>query len=344
MAFLFCDGLDSYAATADLTKKWDTVGTGWTWDGTSGVTGGGCIKAAATAGATIMKKFQASQSAGSTIYCQFWVKLSTTPGSAQALMRPGNVGAVSSGGFGIGTTGKLYGISSGSTAVAGSAVEVGPSICDNIFHHIEFNYTEGNPGVFGGLWIDGIRYYTNVSGANFASTGLSELYFYTQGTGITITVDDPIVWDNTGSGMTTTPLGVRRIDTLRPSGAGNSAQFTPDTGSNYARVNETNADDDTSYVADTVSGHKDTYAFGDLSVTPTTVTAVVVNARAKTDAGRTTNLKLKTRTSTTEGTSAAIQLTPGYRVQQNAFVTDPTTAAAWSGSGINGAEFGIEVG
>ena len=76
--------------------------------------------------------------------------------------------------------------------------------------------------------------------------------------------DDLYVCDGSGS-VNNDFLGDVRVVTVRPNGAGGSTQWTPDSGSNYARVNETISGEDSNYVEDGTSGHEDRYAYGDLS-------------------------------------------------------------------------------
>ncbi len=76
--------------------------------------------------------------------------------------------------------------------------------------------------------------------------------------------DDFYVCDGSGSANNNF-LGDVRVVTVRPSGAGGSTQWTPDSGSNYARVNEAISGEDSNYVEDGIIGHEDRYAFGDLS-------------------------------------------------------------------------------
>ncbi len=96
----------------------------------------------------------------------------------------------------------------------------------------------------------------------------------------TVDFDDLYVIDDQGS-HNTSFLGDCRIETLFPNGAGASSQWTPNSGTNYSRVNEVFTDQDTSYVSTAGVGNRDSYAMGDLSSLPATVFGVQVYANAR---------------------------------------------------------------
>lgn len=77
-------------------------------------------------------------------------------------------------------------------------------------------------------------------------------------------IDDMYSADVTGDGDQIPPA-LRFVPSLSD-GAGGSAQWTPDSGSNYARVNETTVPDgDTSYVETATTAQKDLYTFADIA-------------------------------------------------------------------------------
>ena len=150
--------------------------------------------------------------------------------------------------------------------------------------------------------------------------------------------DDVYVCDTTGS-PTNDFLGDVRIETKYPSGAGNSAQFTPSAGSNYQCVDETPPNDDTDYVEDGTVGHKDTYAYQDLTATAGTVYAVQICPRArKTDAGL-RSIQSIARLSGTEVNSADDVLASSYQYFWDLRETKPG-GGAWTITDFNNAEFG----
>jgi Concanavalin A-like lectin/glucanases superfamily len=344
--FRFSDGFDSYAATADLSKKWDSVGTNWAWNGTAGVNGGGAIVNTGAAGNEIKKIFRVASGVTTNAYCSFWVKIASAP-TQGGLVYFYDGASVFCGGLALSSAG-LLGVLSTSPAGGPYAVSA-VNVCNNTWRHIEFTIskTAGTSVPTLTSYVDGVSVQTSVGGGTPVGGAGSSINTVTiRSIGVSITVDDLIVWDSEGSGLTTTPMGIRTIETLRPSGAGSSAQFTPvGAASNYDCVDETNADSDTTYVSSSTAAQKDLYAFGNLGSTPTTITAAVVNtvARVGTVGGiATVRARAKSSSSEASGTSIDLQ-SVNYAAKQEAFVTDPATSTAWTGAGINAAEFGVEL-
>lgn len=172
------------------------------------------------------------------------------------------------------------------------------------------------------------------------SCGLAKIHY--AGGNAAATYTDLAIWDESGESPTGW-IGDCRVDTLNPSGAGSSTQWTASAGSNYECVDEANCDDDTTYVETTTNGHKDLYALSNLPHTPTTIHAVMVTARAKkTDAASASiKLTLKSGSTTAQGSDAA--LTEGtYGRYFYARGVNPDTSAAWSKSDVDAIEAGIE--
>lgn len=154
--------------------------------------------------------------------------------------------------------------------------------------------------------------------------------------------DDLHVWDSTGS-ICNTFTNDTRVDHEVATGAGNSAQFTASAGANWECVDEQPVNT-TDYVESSTVGHKDTYAFGDIAHAPPSIFAVVVTAFGiKSDAGA-RSLKTVVRSGGTDYADAAgTTLEEGsYKRAVSVRETDPNTAAAWTVSGVNAAEFGFE--
>ncbi|PSJ55751.1 hypothetical protein [Pseudaminobacter soli (ex Li et al. 2025)] len=341
--YRFADGFDSCAATADLANKGWTIGTGWTWNGSEGVNGGGCIKNTGAAGNLITKSYRTSSNATTVTYHMFWVKISSAPSSAQAFMLfTDDVGTLT-GGLAVGSDGTL-GLATSATVIGSVSTA---NICDNSWHHIEVSLSKSNAITLGSysVWVDGTQVLTGVvGGPNTSNNGTARISY--RSIGAAIIVDDTFTWDNVaGSGPTTSPIGVRQIDTLRPNAAGDSAAMQRfGAATNWQAVAETAADGDTSYVYTGTSGTIDLYNFADLATTPTTITAVVVNSHVRAEGGGTINVRAKAKRSTSTANGDTVEIGgTAYRNIQQAFMTDPSTSAAWTAAGVNAAQIGLEV-
>lgn len=157
--------------------------------------------------------------------------------------------------------------------------------------------------------------------------------------------DDWHVWDTVvtgGADEATTWTNDTRVDHKFPDGAGNSAQFTPSTGSNYSCVDEANWNS-TDYVESATAGHKDSYSFGDISHSPPKIFAVLRTVLAQKDDAGSRSIKPMTRRSGTDYSGSAVTLNQGSYVRVvDVQATDPSTSASWSQAGFNAAEFGFE--
>lgn len=165
---------------------------------------------------------------------------------------------------------------------------------------------------------------------------------HTGGNGMTSNqYDDWHVWDSTGS-ICNTFTNDTRVDHKLPDGAGNSAQFTPSTGSNYACVDEANWNT-TDYVESSTAGHIDTYTFGDIGHSPPSIYAVLITAVAQKDDAGARSLKMTARRSGTNYSGSSNTLNQGsYSRSVDVRETDPSTSAAWTQSGVNAGEYGFE--
>ncbi len=153
--------------------------------------------------------------------------------------------------------------------------------------------------------------------------------------------DDIYVCDGTG-GAYNDFLGDCRIATQRPSADGYSSQWTPNTGTNFSRVNETTENGDTSYVSTNTATNIDSYTMSALPTTPTSILAVQANAVAKNDAGSHT-FQINTRISSTNYTSSTFTLTGSYAIYSQLQTASPATSSAWTNSEVTNYEIGLNL-
>jgi hypothetical protein len=155
-------------------------------------------------------------------------------------------------------------------------------------------------------------------------------------------IDDFYVCDASGAANNDF-LGDVRVLTMRPTGAGGSTQWTPDSGSNYARVNEAICGDDTNYVEDTTSGHEDRYGFTDLSGVLSINGLMICTDCRETDA-KSFSFKTVCQSDTTHDLDAGQMIgSTDYLTRYRIMETDPNISAAWTQTNLNAAEFGIQL-
>ncbi len=174
-------------------------------------------------------------------------------------------------------------------------------------------------------------------GRNYSTANDAEFY-----------VDDIAINDTTGSVNNSWP-GPGSILLLKPKGAGNYTQWTPDSGNNFARVNEIPHTGDSAYVESDTADQIDTYemqTLADLGV-DTSDPAFNIKAVQHLMAGRwdeaETELARVLRLGATDNTGTAVTLTNTYnRYWDEMFDVNPFDSQPWELADLNALEAGIK--
>lgn len=130
--------------------------------------------------------------------------------------------------------------------------------------------------------------------------------------------------------------------------ADDSVQFTPSTGSdNYALVDDTGQDGDTTYVESSTVGHKDIYEFEDIPSGKTIVAATLVTVARKDDAGTRTLQTLSVQDSTERDAGSEYTLATGYPTAtttaiRTTLATCPDSTA-WDNTKFNACKWGFKI-
>lgn len=134
------------------------------------------------------------------------------------------------------------------------------------------------------------------------------------------------------------------VETLYPTVAGNSTQWTPSAGSNYACVDEPNDyNSDTDYVSSSTANQIDTYTFGNLASTTGAVLGVQMNVVARMDDAGTNKVAPVVRPTTIDNVGTTRDITQVYEIYSQMYVTNPDNSSAWEIADVNGAEFGFKL-
>jgi len=229
------------------------------------------------------------------------------------------------------------------------ATTSGAGIATGAWFYVEFKVVCNASGSYE-LRINGVNKLSNGSVNTKAGTHDYHTTFRLTGTSTTDAqdahFDDLFCLDGSGA-FNNTFLGNMRVVTMRPDEAGASTQFTPDSGDNYARVNEVVCGDDTNYVEDATSGHKDLYGYAALAgISPA---AAIKGIQINTDCRETdaTSFSLITvcKSGATESDDAAQAIgSTNYVTRKRILETDPDTAAAWTKDSLDVVQCGIKVG
>lgn len=250
--------------------------------------------------------------------------------------------------IGISSTGYLYAAMSESTSPPGGWTATTDSIPQDIWTYIEgrvvIHASAGavelrvNGSETPALSLSGVdtEYY---AGQLVTSVCLGEFFGNDSFRGF---VTDFCVWTEDGEAPTGW-IGECQVDTLLPSGAGSSTDFTASAGSNYECVDEVPNNLGTDYVESSTDGDVDLYAMADLAEEPATIHAVAVAvSAAKTDAGS-GSIKSVMKSGSTTAESDALALSNGsYLRNVYARGVDPNTSSAWTASAVNALEAGCK--
>jgi len=152
--------------------------------------------------------------------------------------------------------------------------------------------------------------------------------------------DDMYVLDASGS-ENNDFLGNRQVVPLRPDGDGDLSDWTPSTGNNYENVDDVQRDDDTTYNETNTANDVDLYDYAD-STGLATINGVMITTCVRVTTG---SMDMKTvikSGSTTDESSPATITQQAYVSKTYLAEQDPNTAAAWTPTNLNAAQFGIE--
>lgn len=349
MALLLCDGLDTY--TSIFQNNWYSIGSDninpFSLSTTGGRFGGNAWTCASDNDTRISRPIIFTYSPGYTLQVGFWFYQDKTPAS--------NLGSgvgLKAGMFGLdswisvspNTIGKLiyypYGTAT-ANATAGAY-----NICDKQWHWIELQIvlsttTSGSVKIY----VDGQVYLTLPSLITVASGTPGGVLFFGSGgnygaTTCTNFFDDIVIWDNTGtsSDLKAFPLGPQRIGLMVPTGAGDSTQYTPSTGANYAVAAQPWTG--TASLTDSGTGNLDLYNHAILPFIPGNVTALVTTVVASNLGPSTLAIVPKVKSGGTIVNGNTITLTAASTARQSAFLTD-SGGSPWTVSSVNASQIGF---
>jgi len=330
-AVIFIEGFDHLQNTAPLltAKGWSAAFSSFT----AGRFGGQAAIQAATA------VTHALPSSYSTLILGFAIQVNGfTAGTDIAFLR---AGATQTMRFSFDATPHIQIRNSGGTVIATGTT----TIVANAWYYVEIKvFVNAGTPASGTVEVhlNGVSEIASTAG-NFGSTNLDTLAI--QGvSGRVTTIDDIYICDTSGSAPNNTFLGDTRVLTLYPAADGAHADWTPDTGTaHFSRVNEhtgTFPDGDTTYVADNVAGHQDTYDCDSIDG-GATVFAVQTNLYARKDDAAVRQIAPVVRQAGTDYVGSTATLTSSFLFYSTLYDKDPTSAA-WTATNVNADEYGIK--
>ena len=333
MALLFMDGFDHYA-TADITKKWNSIVGSMTIFPIDGRRGGGAAGGNPSGSENLNKTLPGSYATlvfGLALKVDALVSLDilTLKESATShlILR-------------LNATGTLSVVRAASTVLGTSST----SLSTDAFYYIEIKATIHDTTGAVEVRVNGVTC-LNLTGQdtrNAGTTGLIDNFVIT-GTSGTWRLDDFYVCDTSGT-KNNDFLGDVRIDTLLPNADGTYSQFTPSTGTNHSALVDEATPNTTDYNDGATVGNRDSHQFTNLtSIASQIVYGVQVNAAIQKDDAGAKSACTFVRSGTTDGDAATAVLGTAQTYVSQIFETNPSGGVAWTEASVNAAEFGMKV-
>lgn len=345
MALLFIDSFDHYV-TADLGEKWTTwggtqsisAGTGRRGSASLRSTGGAAnyaLKGVAVSGATAILgfAFNGASLGGNRIAgiydgpgAKEHVYLTANSDGSLSVYRSANT---------IPSNGTIGATLLGSTAAG--------LIAAGTFAYLEWKVLLHDTTGTVAVRVNGASALA-LTGQDTSNGSLvwSSFWLGSGSSNLTADFDDLYVLDGTGAAPWNDFLGDCRVDARYPTAAGATTGWTPNTGANWAAVDDAAPNDDTDYTSAATAGLTDTFVVQDAPVTGAAIYGVQHNLSAKkTDAGS-ASIAPVIRHSGVDYVGANLNPGTTYAVLQQIAAVNPGTAAAWTEAGFNAAEFGYK--
>ena len=212
----------------------------------------------------------------------------------------------------------------------------------NAWNYIEIKMTIASSGGLFEVRVNESVWVT-YSGNTQSSTNANANYLQIKGRYAHCALMDFYICDGTGS-RNNTYLGDCRIDTVRPNTAGTYAQMTPQgSASNYANVNETTLDGDSSYNYSNTAGTQDSFVCSTVTSITGTIFGVQSNVAADKDDAGSRTVAATTRVSSTDYVGATQSVSTTYLYYRQIWEQNPYASANWTALTINASEFGYKV-
>lgn len=344
MSVRYIDGFDDYATADALLGNWNSSGgSSHTISAGNGRSGASLRYTSFSSSLYLLKTFNNQ----ATWIIGLAYKTSGFPSAGAGIISLLD-GSTIQCSLNISLTGLLGVYRNGTTLLTdGQSVQ---ALSTGVWYYIEFKITIANSISAGSckVRVNGVDWITVATGQDTqqsANAYASSIMLHGVGGsgGYTIDFDDLYILDGVAGDVAGDNdfLGDIRVESLLPSGAGTTSNFTASAGSNYQCVDEATPNNDTDYVSSSTVNHIDTYAMGNLSLSPTKIWAVQVGIVAKkADAGsRSIAPVIRNADGDKVGTTVSIYDT--YYMHSQIYEQNPlNTPADWSESTVNGIEVG----
>lgn len=342
MGLLLMDGLDCYANATDVQKAGIVVENtaNVTLQTAAGRFGGGALRISSTVYGIVVAIPFVAYTGTLIASASFWhpgtnagdlIVFNNETGAAGAKLTHSAAGALTA------------------DAVTGDQTTGGTPFTASGWHRIEFKVVfDNSPNGSMVVKVDGTEVINSAAiDTQGAGTGIASVTFRCGSGGTNYAyIDDILICQDTGATALDDFVGDIKITTHTVTSDGGTVAWTASAGADFECVDETPsaANDDTDYISSSTAAQESRFNVSNLAATPDTIFAVQTRHRAKkTDAGA-RSIRGLMNSSAVEALGAEHGLTTEYRWYRGAMsATDPNTAAAWTASGVDALQTGVEV-
>lgn len=343
MALLYFDDFTNLNAVADLITDSDIVLINDTTLETAHPFAGSCLLAGSAA--QELRIPLAGFYTGTKVFTQFWCFFNYD-NSSNRLNTVGTNFLVQS----SGTSDNLYhvrllinGAVLAVQAATGAYVARIPwPFVNGAWNYVETELTPSNTGSFV-MRINGVEV-CNITGTDFLHTTTTVNTLFINGHDDFMRIADVIVMDDTGSEFNG-PLGEIRLETSLPSGDGATTAWTPTSGAHYTNIDDAVAayDDDVTTISSGTANQTNLATHSATSApNATAVVFAGVQVLARDDGASPDDIQPVARVGGTDYTGTTRTLATTYKRKPMFWEANPATAAAWSVSDVNSAEWGVK--
>lgn len=337
------DGFDQYpgvsTAGVGLTANWISTGAGVITLPTGRV-GGQCVQLAGSASARLLTRLL---SAMDDEFAGFFAMYYDPNGSALTNKYPifrlegGSAVHLS---IGYGVFGELVVFGPAGTQIA----EIGGALQPLTWYSIAFSGVIHDTLGWIKVWVNGELKVNlaNTDTKNAGAAGVDRISLRApnaSGAGVPVTSFDDVRFD---IGTTAQIKEGRSVPILPVSDS--STQFTPSAGAdNYAMVDETLCDSDTTYNTSNTVGHEDKFGFGDLPFNPDEIFAVQISIAARKDDVATRRLQAFIESNAVREDAPDFYLGTDYTWRHTIIESDPDGNIPWTKSSVDALQGGYTI-
>lgn len=158
-------------------------------------------------------------------------------------------------------------------------------------------------------------------------------------------LDDIYICDDSGPELNDWLGHNYTVVALLPDGDTAQLDWSVEPVGNHYQTIDDSVGNTSDYVYDNVTSNTDLYDYDDMPVTPTSILVIDVWTQTALDIVGSESLisTCKSGTTNSDGSPETITETD-YTTRHRLISQDPDTAAAWTGSGLNAAQFGVKIG